>query len=84
MAWTSAFRSAGRGLAASPARRDISKPCSRQTWRRTAARVSLKVGRDLRYQALFAAAERSEGLSRAASRATTEKGSVDGLLKTAR
>ena len=38
-----------------------SKPCSRQTWRRTAARVSLKVGRRLRYQALLAAAWRCSG-----------------------
>ncbi|RKK01140.1 hypothetical protein EBE87_27315 [Pseudoroseomonas wenyumeiae] len=40
--------------------------------RRTAARVSLKVGRSLRYQALLAAALRSEALSWAARRVTSE------------
>jgi hypothetical protein len=32
--------------------REVTKPCSIQIWRRTAARVSEKVGRLLRYQAV--------------------------------
>src|SRR3712207_1050905 len=44
-------RRAGRSFVGLEACRDVRKPCSRQTWRRTAARVSEKVGRGLRYQA---------------------------------
>ncbi len=67
-----ALRSAGRSFRMSEARREVSKPCSRQNSRRTAARVSLKVGCLLRYQAAVATARRARGLRRAASRVTRE------------
>ena len=49
-------RSAGLSFLMFEAGRDMAKPCSRQNSRRTAASVSEKVGRRLRYQALFATA----------------------------
>jgi hypothetical protein len=53
-------------------RAEVTKPCSRQTSRRTAARVSEKVGRCLRYQALMAVARRAWGVSCFPSRVTSE------------
>src|SRR3954465_5258975 len=50
----------------------MAKPCSWQKCRRTAASVSLKVGRRLRYQAALITAPRAFGLSCAASRVTRE------------
>src|SRR3712207_8834782 len=50
-AWTMPSRSAGRTFAVSVGCREVSKPCSDQTSRRTAARASEKVGCFLRYQA---------------------------------
>ena len=45
-------RRAGKSFAASPECRDAVKPCSLQNSRRAVARVSVKVGRCLCYQAL--------------------------------
>src|SRR3954469_16062387 len=50
----------------------MAKPCSWQKCRRTAASVSLKVGRRLRYQAALITAPRAFGLSCAASKVTRE------------
>ena len=55
-----------------PVAADRSKPCSRQNCRRTAARVSAKVGRGLRYQASVRTAERARRSRRAASSVTIE------------
>src|ERR687894_2028044 len=65
-------RSAGRSFAASAECRDVIKPCSAQIWRRTAARVSEKVGCSLRYQAVAETRRRAWRSSRVASRATIE------------
>src|SRR5919202_2029648 len=65
-------RRAGRSFVGLHVRRDVRKPCSRQSWRRTAARVSAKVGRRLRYQAAAETWSRAWRLRRAASRVTTE------------
>jgi hypothetical protein len=51
---------------------DVSKPCSTQNCRRTAARASVKVGRGLRYQASVRTAEHALRLRCAASKATIE------------
>jgi hypothetical protein len=67
-----ALRTAGRSFRTSDAPRDVSKPCSRQTSRRTAASVSLKVGCFLRCQAAVATARRAGALSRVARSVTSE------------
>ena len=54
-----ALRRAGRSFFMLAALRDVTKPCSLQISRRTAASVSEKVGRCLRYQALVAVAWRA-------------------------
>jgi len=54
-----ALRRAGRSFFMLAALRDVTKPCSLQISRRTAASVSEKVGRCLRYQALVAVARRA-------------------------
>ena len=51
---------------------DATKPCSLQMARRTAAKLSAKVGRCLWYQAAVAACTRRRPSRRDASRATTE------------
>src|SRR3954447_10406845 len=66
------WRRAGLSFVASDRRRDVSKPCSRHSCRRTAARVSAKVGRGLRYQASVDTAVRAWRSRRAASRDTRE------------
>ena len=53
------WRRAGWGFLTSDRRRDVRKPCSAQTRRRTAARASAKVGRGSRYQAAVQTAERA-------------------------
>src|SRR4051795_3165776 len=66
------WRRSGWDFLTSDRRRDVRKPCSAQTRRRTAARVSAKVGRGLRYQAAVQTAERARWSRRAASNATIE------------
>src|ERR1700712_3955958 len=58
-----ALRSVGWSFGASDARVDVTKPCSRQILRRTAASVSEKVWCCLRYQALVATAWRAWDVS---------------------
>src|SRR5215213_5402621 len=65
-------RSAGRSFVGSTRCREVSKPCSAQIWRRTAARVSEKVGRLLRYQAASETRRRAWWPRRVASSMTTE------------
>ncbi len=65
-------RSAGRSFVGSGECGEVSKPCSDQTCRRTAARVSEKVGCFLRYQAAVDTRRRARWSRRAASRVTTE------------
>jgi len=65
-------RSAGQSFCMFDAGWDMAKPCSRQNLRRTAASVSEKVGRRLRYQALVETAWRACGVSCAASKVTRE------------
>ena len=63
-------------------RAEVTKPCLRQSWRRTAASVSEKVGRRLRYQALAAVARRVCGVSCLPSRVTKEnKPSKQGVVR---
>src|SRR5215213_3254074 len=71
-AWAMPSRSAGRSFMVSAECRDVIKPCSAQNWRRTAARVSAKVGRSLRYQAVAETRRRAWRSSRVASKATIE------------
>ena len=76
------WRSPGRSFLTSGCRPDRSKPCSRQNCRRTAARVSAKVGRGLRYQASVQTAERARRSRRAASSVTIEnRASRQGVVR---
>src|SRR4028119_888435 len=67
-------RSAGRSFAVSAECRDVSKPCSAQIWRRTAARASEKAGRFLRYHAAADTRRRVRRPARAAGRGARASG----------
>src|SRR3954452_16218805 len=64
-------RSAGLSFVGSGECRDVSKPCSRQNCRRTAARVSEKVGSFLRYQAMVKTCRRARCSRRVAASSVT-------------
>ena len=67
-----ASRRAGGSFAVSTDPREMAKPCSIQIARRTAARVSAKVGRCLWYQALDQTWTRVRQSRRDANRVTIE------------
>src|SRR3954468_8111854 len=73
----------GGSFAASTDCRDTAKPCSLQIARRTAARLSAKVGRCLWYQALDETWTRARQSRRDASKATIENSpSRHGVVRT--